>query len=146
VSKRILHATDFSRASRPAFKKALAMAKANRATLELLHVLAPVMALPADGYVSPQTYDALTTSATAWAQKEMGRLVKAARAGGVRARGALVEGAAHDRIVRAARSLRPEVVVMGTHGRTGLPRLLLGSVAARVIASAPCPVLTVRGN
>jgi nucleotide-binding universal stress UspA family protein len=141
-----LHPTDFSRASRAAFEKALAMAKAGHSRLEIVHVLAPVVALPAEGYVSPQTYEALTSSATAWAQKQMDRLLKAARARGVRARGTIVEGAAHDRIVRAARSLRPEIIVMGTHGRTGLPRLLLGSVAARVIASAPCPVLTVRGR
>jgi nucleotide-binding universal stress UspA family protein len=48
--------------------------------------------------------------------------------------------------VRAARSKRADVLVLGTHGRTGLPRFFLGSVAARVLATAPCPVLTVRGR
>jgi universal stress protein A len=48
-------------------------------------------------------------------------------------------------IASAARRLGADVVVVGTHGRTGLTRLALGSVAERVVALAPCPVLTVRG-
>jgi nucleotide-binding universal stress UspA family protein len=53
---------------------------------------------------------------------------------------------AADAIARAARSRHAGMIVMGTHGRTGLTKLLLGSVAERVIGSAPCPVLTVRGK
>jgi universal stress protein A len=55
-------------------------------------------------------------------------------------------GSPYEVIVRAARSKRVDVLVLGTHGRTGLPRFFLGSVAARVLATAPCPVLTVRGR
>jgi universal stress protein A len=55
-------------------------------------------------------------------------------------------GSPYEVIVRAARSKRVDVLVVGTHGRTGLPRFFLGSVAARVLATAPCPVLTVRGR
>jgi GT2 family glycosyltransferase len=49
-------------------------------------------------------------------------------------------------IVRTARSKKSDLVVLGTHGRTGFTRLLLGSVASRVVATAPCPVLTVRSD
>ena len=49
-------------------------------------------------------------------------------------------------IVRAARTLRADLIVMGTHGRTGLSKLFVGSVAARVVARAHCPVLVARGN
>jgi nucleotide-binding universal stress UspA family protein len=49
-------------------------------------------------------------------------------------------------IVRAARSMRADLIVMGTHGRRGVSKFFLGSVAERVIATAPCPVLTVRGK
>jgi nucleotide-binding universal stress UspA family protein len=49
-----------------------------------------------------------------------------------------------ERIVRTARALRADVIVMGTHGRTGVTRVVLGSVASRVVATAACPVLPVR--
>ncbi|MGH2628444.1 MAG: universal stress protein, partial [Anaerolineales bacterium] len=54
----------------------------------------------------------------------------------------LLEGTPADRIVRAARSRRADLIVMGTHGRGGLAKLFLGSVAERVVATARCPVLT----
>jgi nucleotide-binding universal stress UspA family protein len=53
-------------------------------------------------------------------------------------------GSAHEEIVNLATAERAELIIMGTHGRTGLNRLLLGSVTERVIRFAPCPVLTVR--
>ena len=55
-------------------------------------------------------------------------------------------GVAAEQIVRLARARRADLIVMGTHGRTGFTRALLGSVAARVVALAACPVLTVRGR
>ena len=60
--------------------------------------------------------------------------------------GILYQGVAADAIARAARAKRAKLIVMGTHGRTGLTRLLMGSVAERVVGTAPCPVLTVRGK
>jgi len=144
--KRILHPSDFSKASGAAFKKALELASTTRSTLDLLHVMAPVMPVFGDGYLSPQTYDQLATSGTRWAQQEMERLVKKARAAGVKTTSTIVEGIPVDRIVRAARARHADLVVMGTHGRTGLSRFFLGSVAARVVATSPVPVLTVRGR
>lgn len=144
--KRILHPSDFSKASGAAFKKAIELARTTRATLDLLHVMAPVVPVFGDGYVSPQTYDQLATSATKWAEREMARLVKKARAAGVKTTWTIVEGVPVDRIVRAARTRHADLVVMGTHGRTGLSRFFLGSVAARVVATSPSPVLTVRGR
>ena len=58
----------------------------------------------------------------------------------------LLEGVAHEQIVRAAKSKKADLTVIGTHGRTGFAKLFLGSVASRVVTAAPCPVLTVRGN
>jgi nucleotide-binding universal stress UspA family protein len=71
--------------------------------------------------------------------------VARARTDGVRAESLLLQGLPAEQIVRAARSKRADLVVLGTHGRSGLPRLVLGSVAERVIGLARCPVLTVRG-
>jgi nucleotide-binding universal stress UspA family protein len=53
-------------------------------------------------------------------------------------------GVPADEIVRAAEQAQTDLLVLGTHGRTGVARLVLGSVAARVVATAACPVLTVR--
>lgn len=58
----------------------------------------------------------------------------------------LTEGVPYERIVRAARSKRSDLIVIGTHGRTGFSRVFVGSVAERVVRLAPCPVLTVRGR
>jgi nucleotide-binding universal stress UspA family protein len=72
--------------------------------------------------------------------------VARARKAGVRATGLLLEGVPHERVARAARAKKVDLLVIGTHGRTGLAKFFLGSVAARVIASVSCPVLTVRGR
>jgi len=146
MSRRILHPSDFSRASGAAFKKAVEMAKLNRGELILVHVLNPVIPVAGDGYVSPKMYEEIAASNRAWAQKELGKLVAKAKASGVRAKAALLEGSAHDRIVRFARSRRADLLVLGTHGRSGIAKLFLGSVAGRVVAAASCPVLTVRGR
>ena len=144
--RRVLHPTDFSRASGAAFSRALAEARTNRASLLLIHVLAPVIPMAGEGYVSPSVYEQMSEAGRAWAQKQMNRLLARARAAHVRARGMLLEGVAHEAIVRAAKRQRADLIVMGTHGRTGVARFFLGSVAARVTATAPCPVLTVRGR
>jgi nucleotide-binding universal stress UspA family protein len=99
-----------------------------------------------EGYAPPQVYDKMIADVRADAERQLGRLVANARKSGIRVKGLLLEGIPHDRIVRAARSTRADLVVLGTHGRTGLGRLFLGSVAARVVTLAPCPVLTVRGK
>lgn len=144
--RRILHPSDFSGASSKAFAKAVEMAKSNRAELLVVHVLAPAVPMVGDGYISPKIYEDLEASARAWGQKQLNRLLAKARKGGARAKGMLMEGVPHGQIVRAARSRKASLIVIGTHGRTGLAKFVLGSVAGRVLATAPCPVLTVRGG
>ncbi len=148
MSRRVLHPTDFSKASAPALERALAEARQTRSELILVHVLAPVIpaAGMSEGYLSPSVYEQLSKSARAWAQKQLDRLLAKAKTARVRTRGMLLEGVAHEQIARAAKRQRADLIVMGTHGRTGVARFFLGSVAARVAATAPCPVLTVRGR
>lgn len=139
--RRILFASDFSSASRPAFAKALYMARALHSELILIHAVemtAPV--------VSAATWNAIEREARAAAQKELDRLQRAARKAGVRAMTVIVEGYAAGQIVRVAKARRAHLIVIGTHGRTGFSRMVMGSVATRVIASAHCPVMTVRGK
>jgi nucleotide-binding universal stress UspA family protein len=145
--RRILHASDFSPASRPAFRRALDLARANRAGLTLVHIYSTYIPMMGEGYVGGgQVYDKMIADIRTDAQRRLGRLVAEARKKGVRAKGLALGGIPHDRIVRAARSTRADLIVLGTHGRTGLGRLFLGSVAARVVTLAPCPVLTVRAK
>ena len=143
---RILHPSDFSRASGAAFARAVAMAKADRAQLLLVHVLAPPIPIAGEGYISPKVYDDLEASARKYGQKHLGVLQTKARNAGVKAVTLVLDGVAHDQIARAAKSKKADLIVIGTHGRTGLAKFFLGSVASRVVAAAPCPVLTVRGK
>jgi nucleotide-binding universal stress UspA family protein len=143
---RILHATDFSAASGPAFTWAVNMARRDRAELLVLHVLSPPAPLVADAYVTPGVWNTLLRSQRASAQRRLDAIVQKARRSRVRARGLLTEGVPADRIVRTARGRRASLIVVGTHGRSGAVRFFLGSVAGRVVAAAHCPVLTVRGR
>ena len=145
--RRILHPTDFSRASGAAFTKAVEMAKTNHAELLVIHVLGPpVMPMMGDGYVSPKVYEDIAAAARSQARKELDRLGARARKAGARVKSLLVEGVPHEQITRAARSKRADLIVIGTHGRTGLAKFFLGSVAGRVVSIARCPVLTVRSK
>lgn len=141
--RRILHATDFSTASRPAFRKAIELTKAHRGRLLVVHVLPVIPLLPED-YITADTYDRILQSQRAGARKHLARRVASAKAAGARATGILVDvGVPAERIARLAKSRHADLIVMGTHGRTGVRRVLLGSVAARVVAIAGCPVMTV---
>lgn len=144
--RRILHPSDFSAASRPALKTAVETAKTNAAELLIVHVLPPLPVVP-DAYIAATTYDRLQRGHRASGQKQLDRLVANAKTAGARASGILLDvGVPAQQIARLAKSRRVDLIVMGTHGRTGLTRALLGSVATRVIAIAPCPVLTVRAR
>jgi nucleotide-binding universal stress UspA family protein len=144
--RRILYPSDFSRASGAAFTKALEMAKTNRAELLVVHVLASVVPMVGDGYVPPNVYEEIEASARSQAQAQINRLMAKARKAEVRVKGLLMDGVPHEQITRAARSKRADLIVIGTHGRTGLAKFFLGSVAGRVVSIAACPVLTVRGK
>ena len=144
--RRILHPTDFSRASAPAMAKALQLARRDGAELLVAHVLLPPAPLVGDGFVSAGAYGALDVAARKDAQKRLAALVARAKKTKVRVKGLLLRGIPHLQIPHTAKLKRADLIVMGTHGRSGLSRLFLGSVAERVIRLAPCPVLTVRGR
>ena len=144
--RRIMHPTDFSKASSGAYRRAVELAKSNRAELLLVHVLTPFVPVMGDGYMSPKMYEDVIAGQRAHRKKRLDALVRKSTAAGVRSTGLLYEGLPHERIAQAARAKRADVVVVGTHGRTGFSRLFLGSVASKVLTVAPCPVLTVRGK
>jgi nucleotide-binding universal stress UspA family protein len=133
----ILHPTDFSDNSEFAFRLACALARDYHARLILLHVLPPPMVVYAGGLVPAETGPSVEE-----AKEELRRMEK--RPHHVRIESTVMEGDPVDMILRAAEETHSDVIIMGTHGRSALARLLLGSVAEGVIRKAPCPVLTAK--
>jgi nucleotide-binding universal stress UspA family protein len=103
----------------------------------LLNVTPPPMVVYAGGPVPPDPWPSLEEARTKLRELE-------SNAGHVRVESQVMEGDPVDMILRAAEETHSDVIVMGTHGRTALARLLLGSVAEAVLRKAPCPVLTVK--
>jgi nucleotide-binding universal stress UspA family protein len=110
----------------------------------IVHVMPSGMPIGAEGYVTARMYQEMESAIRQSAEKQLDRLVAQAKKAGVAVRGLLLTGAAPEAIASTARKERSDVVIVGTHGRTGLERLLAGSVASRIVGTAPCPVLTVR--
>jgi universal stress protein A len=133
----VLHPTDFSENSEYAFRVACGLARDYKARLILLHVMAPPMVIYAGGPVPAETWPSIDE-----VQEKLRELQEQAHH--VRVETQVMEGDPVDMILRAAEETDCDVVVMGTHGRTGLGRLLMGSVAEAVIRKAPCPVLSVK--
>lgn len=131
----ILHPTDFSEHSEFAFRLACALARDYQARLVLLHVLPPPMVVYAGGPVPAETWPTVEEAKEKLRQME-------GQAHRVRVESQVLEGDPVDMILRAAEETNSDVIVMGTHGRTALARLLMGSVAEDVLRKAPCPVLT----
>ncbi len=133
----VLHPTDFSENSEYAFRVACGLARDYKARLVLLHVMAPPMVIYAGGPVPAETWPSMDE-----VQEKIRELQ--GQAHDVRVETQVMEGDPVDMILRAAEETDCDVIVMGTHGRTGLGRLLMGSVAEAVIRKAPCPVLSVK--
>jgi nucleotide-binding universal stress UspA family protein len=133
----ILHPTDFSKQSEFAFQLACSLARDYGAELFVLHVVSPPVVVYGEGVlpVEPESY-----------QVELREKLHRLHAGEpeVRVLHRLVEGQPVDEILRLAKEIGCDLIVMGTHGRTGLGRVLMGSVAEKVVRTAPCPVVTVR--
>ena len=139
----ILHPTDFSETAQAAEAQALGLARALGAELVILHVAAEGM-LYGETPFGRAELRRLYEAQREWADRMIEARVAAARAAGVTARGLVCPGAPADVIVRTAEAESAAMIVMGTHGRGTVARFLVGSVAARVVATATCPVLTVR--
>jgi nucleotide-binding universal stress UspA family protein len=144
--RRVLYASDFSTASRRAFAAAVMIAKSLDARLTIAYVLEPIVATVPEQYLDAVTLDQLDKQARQWSARQLNRLADSAKRAGVNTTTLLREGDPVDQIVRAGRSTQADLIVVGTHGRRGLPKFFLGSVAERVVAMAPCPVVTVRGQ
>jgi nucleotide-binding universal stress UspA family protein len=144
--RRILFATDFSKASRKAFTTAVAMAKANRATLTILHVIVPFTPIVPEQYLNAQRWERIDHETRRWSQQQLRKLTASAKTTGVRVIALLLEGDPAQVIARTARLKGADLLVVGTHGRTGFAKFFVGSIASRLVATASCPVVTVRSK
>ena len=135
--QRILVPVDFSPCSREALESAADLAERLGAQVDLLHVWAGV-------YHHSLEAEPLMMFAHSELAKEMEGLLESLELRGIDARGRLEVGSPREAIVRAARDGKYDLIIMGTHGRTGLVHMFLGSVAESVFRRAPCPVLTIR--
>jgi nucleotide-binding universal stress UspA family protein len=135
--QKILHPTDFSDRSGPAFELACSLARDYGAELVVLHVAQPPLLLPMEGVLVPTPVDEVEAS------REQLEKIHAADPR-VKLIHRLAEGNPPDEILTAASGLPADLIVIGSHGRSGLSRVLIGSVAEVVMRKAPCPVLTVK--
>ncbi|MCC7084408.1 MAG: universal stress protein [Pirellulales bacterium] len=133
--KKILFPTDFSHASDAGLPLATALARDTGATLVILHVEEPPLA-----YGGGELYYGIPEPNTEALQKMLAAVKPADPQVAYVHR--MVTGDPATEIVRVANDERADIIVVGTHGRTGLTRLLMGSVAEQVIRRAACPVLT----
>lgn len=135
--KKILFATDFSPASEAALKYGTALARDSGALLLIAHV--EELPMP---YAGGEMYFAQPEYPNPEVKKMLEAIVPLDK--NVRYEHRLVMGTAADDIVRVANEEGADLIVIGTHGRTGLMRVLMGSVAESVMRLATCPVLTVK--
>jgi nucleotide-binding universal stress UspA family protein len=115
--RRILIASDFSTAK--AFATAIALAKATRADMTIMHVLVPFTPIVPEQNIRGATLDQLTADVRRWGQQQLDKLAAKAKHSGIRAGSLTMTGDPAQHIVRAARSKRADLIVLGTHDRTG---------------------------
>jgi universal stress protein A len=139
--KKILVPIDFSECSKKALRYAVALARQFQAEILCLHVVEiPYGAGEAGLVVEMQTFRKHLHTESQRALAEMVR----AEARELSAKASLRSGAPHHEIALAAEESQADLIVISTHGRTGLGRFFLGSTTERVVRHAPCPVLVVR--
>jgi nucleotide-binding universal stress UspA family protein len=140
--QKILMPTDFSPAAVHALQWAADLARQFQATLLLLHVVPP-SAYPLHNVGQLRGFPDLREEILKRCREELQTAAKQAAVAKVETK--VLEGVPHAEIVEVAAREKVSLIVMGTHGHTGLKHVLLGSVAERVLRAAPVPVLTVRG-
>lgn len=142
----LLVPTDFSESSRKALHYAVRLAQQFNASVVLVHVIEPVYVYPVDGLMHfPGDLRDPNLERRPDIEKALGRLGElTARQGNVAVRTVTRIGRGFDVITAVAREEKADLIVISTHGYSGLKHVLMGSVAERVVRHAPCPVLVVR--
>ncbi|WP_022851313.1 universal stress protein [Limisalsivibrio acetivorans] len=144
--KKIIYPTDFSEPSRTAFDYAVSMAKMCGAQLEILHVMFDETQV-VSFYLPQVTMQNLSVDIEEGAKKEMKKFVEeSGELGDIEYTYTLKKGTPFVEIIKHAKESGADMIVIGTHGRSGLEHVLFGSTAEKVVRKASCPVLTIRSN
>ena len=139
----ILFATDFSESSDYAFAHALRLARKFNARLLLLHVINEPVDLR--GFYAPHiSFDKLEEEIQEAAQVMMEKFCQSRLRDFANYEAAIVPGIAYEEVLKKAVEADADMIVLGTHGRTGLDHMLFGSTAEKVVRKSAVPVLTVR--
>ncbi|MFN9719822.1 MAG: universal stress protein [Planctomycetota bacterium] len=142
---KILVPTDFSDFSKPALQYGCAMAARFGAELHLLHVVPdPAMLIPEAAAFSVEAMQSQTEQLTIDANATLDKMPGDGWENGRPVVRAVRVGTAFLEIIDYAKKEEIDLIVIGTHGRSGLMHVLMGSVAERIVRKSPCPVLTVK--
>ena len=145
--KRVLVPVDFSGDSLNALAYARALVKPFKAEVMLVHVIEPIYyAAPADMYMTSPNLATIIDEQQRLAAQRLNRIAADLAKQGLRARTVLKTGSPAQVIIETARRSGIDLIVMATHGHTGLAHLFMGSVAEKVVRTATCAVLTVRST
>ncbi len=142
--RRIVCATDFSPTAAVAVGQATELARQQGGEVVLVHVL-PHLAQPFGGMGMIDSLGTLQAELRDRAREQLAAVGKQF-GNGLRLRTELREGHIAEQVLACARDTNADLIVLGTHGHTGLQHVLLGSTAERVVRLAPCPVLTIRSS
>jgi nucleotide-binding universal stress UspA family protein len=140
---KILTAIDFSPNSEQAFEYALTLAKQFQAELTIMHVINEPVDLRGF-YVPHISFEQLEKEIEEGAEKMMEKFCQTRMGDFPNYKTAIVSGIPYEEIIRKADENGSSLIVLGTHGRTGLDHIIFGSTAERVVRSSSCPVLTIR--
>jgi nucleotide-binding universal stress UspA family protein len=142
--KKILYPTDFSEPSKVALEYAAELAKQFGAELEILHVMFDETQV-VSFYLPQVTMQSLSTDIETGSSKQLDEFIKNQTVlQGINYTTKLIKGTPFIEINKYAKETGADMIVIGTHGRTGLDHVLFGSTAEKVVRKAPCPVFTVR--
>jgi nucleotide-binding universal stress UspA family protein len=141
---KILHPTDFSEPSKLALEYAAALAKKFDAELEILHIMFDETQV-VSFYLPQVTMQSLSADIETGSEKQLTEFIESQPSlKGVKYTKQLIKGTPFIEINKRAEQIGADMIVLGTHGRTGLDHVLFGSTAEKVVRKAPCPVFTVR--
>lgn len=142
---KILCPVDFSKVSMEALNLAGELADKFGAQLMAVHVLEPILA-PTDFSFGPLSMNDVEDKLAERAQEGLQQAIRALAVPKEKIEVKVARGIGSQEVIRIAEETKTDLIVMGTHGYTGITHALLGSTAERVVRRAPCPVLTVKGN
>ena len=141
--KSILFPTDFSEGSSQALQYAVDFTKKYGAKLHVVHVIYDI-AKATGWYVPHVSMDQMYKDIQEGAKKELDKFGVEELGGIKNIERTVLTGVPHEEVMNFAKKNKVDLIIMGTHGRKGIDRVLFGSTAAQVVRFAPCPVLTVR--